>query len=234
MQRSRLLIKTIDRTANSTSSANFKIELPASISGDWLVRYVHMPNALYNVVTGLNDTVYTSLGNATLTAGYYTATTFTTMLVTRLQVANVNFAATFDTDTKKLTITNLAAFTLNFATTAQSAARLLGFPNADTASAASQVATNTINLIASPSVVIDVAECTYPIDSTDVVSSARGHVVVPFTVAYGGYERIGHNDLYQCLTFPRPTKNLTVRLYDTDGNAASLNGADWEMLLQQL
>lgn len=227
----KLLIKSIDRTAGSTSSSDFKIELPTVVEGEFLVRYIHMPNALYNVVAGSNDTVYTSLGNATLTPGYYSASTFVTMLQTQLQVANVNFTATYNSDTKKITIANTGAFTLNFATTTASAAKLLGFANVNSASATSQVATNCINLIWSQSIVIDIRESAESILSTDVASSSRGTLLVPFTVAYGSLERISHNDLCQYVNLRR-TKNLTIKLYDSDSNAASLNGADWEMFLE--
>lgn len=236
MQRSRVLVKSSNRTTASTSSANFRIELPKTLEGDWLVRYIHMPNGLYNVVAGSNDTVYNSIANATLTPGYYSSSTFAAMVQARLRAAQGtnDFTANVDPDTKKITITNTASFTLNFATTSASAAKLLGFANANTASATSQVGTNPINLIWSQAIVIDVSECSYTIESTNVASSGRGHLVVPFTVAYGSLERISHNELYQCLNFDRPTNTLTIQLFDTNGNSASLGNADWEMLLQKI
>lgn len=236
MQRQRILIKSSDRTSASSSSSDFRIELPKPIQGDYIVRYIQCPNALYNVVAGSNDTVYNSIANATLTPGYYSTSTFATMLQARLRAAegNNNFQATVDPDTKKVTITNTGAFTLNFATTTASAAKLLGFTNANTASATSQTGTNTINLIWASSIIIEVKECSYAIDSTDDASAYRGHLVVPFTVAYGSLERISHNDLYQALTFAKPVKTITVKMYDNEANSVSLNGAEWEMLIQEM
>lgn len=233
MEQERILVKSLNRNSNSTSSSDFTIDLPRAIQGNYLVRYVHMPNALYNVVANSNDTVYTSLGNATLTAGYYSSSTFATMLQTRLQVANVNFTAAIHPDTKKVTITNTGAFTLNFATTIASAAGLLGFLNANTASATSQTGTNTVNLIWSQSVSIHINKASSQIETSSNSYGSAGHILVPFTVAYGSYEIVEHSRIEQWVTMDR-TSNLSIKLYDTQGNAASLNGAEWEMLLQKI
>jgi hypothetical protein len=226
-----LLIKSVDRTAASTSSSNFQVELPYPIEGEWNVQCIQMPYTLYSVVAGLNDTVYTSLGNATLTAGSYSTSTFTSMLQTRLQVADANFTATYNTDTKKMTITNTGAFTLNFATTTASAAKLCGFTNSNTGSATSQTGTLVVDLVSSPMVLIEIAECKNKMASSDVASHYRGNIYVPFTVAFGSYERLLYGDIPQSINLSSKTKLLTFKLWDSDGNVANLNGSDWQLLL---
>lgn len=226
-----LLIKSVDRTAGSTSSSNFQVDLPYPIEGDWNVQCIQMPYTLYSVITGFNDIVYTSLGNATLTAGSYSTSTFTSMLQTRLIVANGGYTATYNTDTKKMTIANATPFTLDFATTTASAAKLCGFTNVNTGSATSQTGTLVVDLVSSPMIMIEIAESKNKMASSDVGSHYRGDIYVPFTVAFGSYERLLYGDIPQYVSLSTKTKTLSFKLWDSDGNVASLNGSDWQILL---
>ncbi len=236
----RVLLKSRDATASSSSTRQsyaWILQSGANVEGRYRVASVSMPNNLYNVVAGINDVVYTSLGNATLTPGYYTASTFTTMLQVVLRTAqgNNNFTTAYSSDTKKITISNVGAFTLNFATTTASAAYLLGFANANTSSATSQVGDYPVNLIYTQSLAFEVSNS----QSEEIVTSgsgntARGHIYVAFNaVDYGYYFVQTARDITQYVDFSNPTNRIQLNVWDSYGNPLSLMNADFEILLEK-
>lgn len=132
-----ILVKSSDRTAISSSSSDFRIQLPETIpAGCYRVDHIHMPHNIYNV-TSSNNKVYCDLGDVTLTSGFYTSSTLATHLQTLLQVVDANFTVTYNTNQATFTIANsVSSFVLDFGTnTTNSARQLLGFSATDTASA---------------------------------------------------------------------------------------------------
>lgn len=228
-----LNIKSIDRRAGGTSS-NFIIDLPYQISDTYKILCLQIPNTVYSVITGVNDIVYTSLGNATLTQGSYIATTFVAMLQTQLIVVNAGFTATYNTDTKKITIANATPFTLNFATTTASAAKLCGFVNSNTNSGTSATGTLVIDLNYTSNLIINIEESKNKIASTDVQSNHRGSIYFPINVSFGSYQNLYFRDLPQTIDFPANTGKLTIKIFDSDGNTINLNGAEWNMLIDRM
>lgn len=187
-------------------------------------------------ITANNYTVYTSLGNVNLTPGYYTSSTFTSHLQTKLQTVDANYTATFDNNTKKLTITNTGAFTLNFGTnTTNSANRLMGFKAADTASGTSVTADYIVNLVSATSILFDFHSTSNPIETTNEDSNNRGEVYIAFDgAAFGSYNRFDYDDNGTILHFDKLQQRISVDLWDADGNSLSINGTDFEILLERI
>lgn len=229
-----LLLKSRDATYTSSTYAETYIFPIVSnkLAGRYRVSAVSCGINFYNV-TSSNNTVYTSLGNATLTSGYYSASTFTTMLDTRLKVVDANFAATYSSDTKKITVTNTGAFTLNFATTTNTAAYLMGFALSNTASATSQVADYPVNLVLSPSILLGFVDADDNISGSSQ-NSTKANVYLPLNnVSYGSYVSWYHRDLPQYLNFSSSVSNkIKVLVMDGQGNPLNLQRADLEILLE--
>lgn len=229
-----VLIKSRDRLSVSSSSSNFKIRLQEPLNGRYRVECISMPNLFYNVNSS-NYSVYTSLGDVNLTPGYYTSSSFVTHLQTQLQTVDANYTVTLDSNTKKITVANTGAFTLDFGTDTTASARILmGFNQADTASGTSVTGDNPINLAPQPIVFIDIPQNNQQIMTSSVSSSLRGCLMVPLSSAFGSFEILRYSDLPQIVDLYQPTNTLDIGLYDDQGNAMSLNNHDWTMLLTKL
>lgn len=230
----RVLLKSRDAAySSSTYSEQYIFPLAfGKLHGRYRVSAVSCGMNFYNVSSS-NNTVYTSLGNATLVSGYYSASTFATMLDTRLKVVDANFSATYSSDTKKITVSNTGAFTLNFATTTNTAAYLMGFALSNTASATSQVADYPVNLVLSPSISLSFVDASNNITGTNAFST-KANVYLPLNnVSYGTYVTWYHRDLPQYLDFTSSVSGrVKVLVLDGQGNPLNLQRADLEILLE--
>ena len=199
---------------------------------------IQIPNTIFNVVEGENDKVYFDLGGATsvtLTPGIYSTATLTSHLQTVLQASQASFTATFSSVTKRITIANDSAFSLDFGTnTTASAARLLGFTTADTASATSHTAPNMPQLNISTSLICDVKESDERLTTSSLSGLNFGSFWIVLTADYGTFTSQSFQDLPQYLRFSASTRTLSIKLYNVAGDLVSLNNSDWTLLLQRV
>lgn len=107
-------------TNDSTSTANFKFQLPRNIflpqNTVFYLEDVCIPHSWHTVETGLNDTMYIYYRNATagvaglyilqIPANNYTGATLATQIQTSLQVVLGNFTTTYDLNNHCITISN--------------------------------------------------------------------------------------------------------------------------------
>lgn len=237
------LLRSQDRTSNSTSSTNFTLQLSNVIDGQYEVSYIQMYNSFYSVQAGLNDRIYwndNSVDHTTIiTSGIY-STSGNSSIATKictLMTADSSAAATipaaFDAVTQKLTITSAQIFVLKFGTNSTySAAKTLGFANSDKASATLATAANPPNLGGTTSVNIRIAES--DITTWNNGRGQYGSVPLPMNVSQGSLKYYSRDDFPQYIGFGRPVRQLNIQILDTTGNALFLNGTEWELAMRKL
>lgn len=146
-------VSSKDKTSGTNS--NFRVALTRKMEGikKIYLESCQIPKSWYTIMTGVNDTIPFTAGSsytATLTEGVYAVADLATEVASAMNTAYTpdnNFTCTVSTLTKKITITHSATtFTLDFTTTAGSAASTLGFADSDTSSGLSQEADGIYNL----------------------------------------------------------------------------------------
>lgn len=226
---SKILINSVNRSVGQTSS-NFTVTLSENVEGMFTLLGIEMFNTLGNVLTGLNDSVPTSLGTVTITAGYYDPYSFCTELQTRLRTLDASFTVTYSVTTSKITTTCNTAFSFNWSTGSNTAAMLLGYDRlVSTNAGTSQVSTYPINLTYTRGLIVDIAEAVGDTFITTGVSSV-GQLYIPLNVHFGGLVDLSHGKFANQTVQLRRTSRLTIRLYAENGEPVSI-GSDWTMLL---
>lgn len=144
----------LDKRSGDTDE-NFTIELPRRIKNvkNIIIKNACIPYTFYMVRTGVNDTIkFTDSADSDLTCtispGNYTADTLATEIDTKLTDASSDtYTVTFNDDTHKFTIvSSSASFVLQWSTTTNSIANVLGWEATDTSAGATQTSTNCANL----------------------------------------------------------------------------------------
>ena len=233
------LIRSSDRTSNSTSSTAFTLQLSNTIEGEYEIEYINMYNTFYTVVTGFNDKLYWNDGSTnhttTVPPGIYSSSGSNSIAtqMTAASSASATITAAFDAYNQKLTITSTQNFSLKFGTnTTNSIAKTLGYTNADTTAATIATATYLPSLSGPSSVNIRIAEC-------DIVSwnnglGQYGSVLLPMNVSANALKEYTKDDFRQFVGFRTPVQQLNISVFDTTGNALSLNGTDWELAMRKI
>jgi hypothetical protein len=235
-----ILIKSSDKTISSNSTHAFTVEFDRVLQGNYQVVNVNISNSRYNIHDN-NDQVYVNYNGSgvstlTLPHGFYTSSTITSALEVVLKTVDSGFSATYNSNTKKITIAHATAFVMAWSDTINSAANTLGWVNSDTVSSTSNTSTGVINLGLGSgiAILIDVDEAEPLFNSSDSSSNLRGNIYIPLSVSFGSYQQLLYTDLPQMISIPKPTKSLKIRLYDVIGNVFDLNNTDWSMLLQKI
>lgn len=237
-----ILIRSRDRTGNSTSSHNFQLDLKGSPieAGTYSIQFINIQNTAYPIRSGVNDKIYFNENStnktATITAGYYSESTLTTAVKSALDTASGGFATftvTISASTKLMTISSTQSFSLKFGTnTSSSAARTLGFAASDTSAATSQTATSMINLTDPLSANIRIREASSK--GFSCVNGGYGQILIPLDVAFGYFKFYKIDDFPQQLKFVNKATVLNVEIRDMEGNLLDLNQSDWEILLKKV
>ena len=123
------------QTSNPDAVAsNFMIQVPEAMEGKYKVKYITIPNTIYNVNTSNNALNWTAGGpyyDAVLPVGNYDGATLATAVAAALTAGDLTartYTATFDAITSKLTITNSTADDMIWAA-GQSANTVIGVYN---------------------------------------------------------------------------------------------------------
>lgn len=233
----RLFIRSSDKISASQSTSNFTINLQRPISGEYVFKGISLHTPIFNVYAGVNDAVYTSRGNFTLTPGAYSTSNIASTLQTAFRTVDAAFSVSYSTLTGLITVTLNQVFTLNWSqSTGSDAASFLGFTSGvDTASAMTATGTNAVDFYPIKNVFISFAEASFDLVSSHAQGCPRGSLIVPNAAAYGTYVPWSDVPKDQVVKFDR-TKVLTITCF-TDGlqSISNLfNGQHWTMLLEKI
>jgi hypothetical protein len=238
-----ILLRSIDRTSDSTSTSNFKLNLAINLQGVYEILYCSMFNTFYSISTGVNDTIYfyenATAKTATLTAGVYSSSgsnSIATAIASVMTTASGGYAtytAAIGAITNCITITSTSNFQLLWGTNknaSNTAAITLGYALTDTTSATSAAATGVPQLGGPNSVNIYIPNSNC-FNFTNGVGNF-GNILIPLTVGYGYMNYYKHNDFPQFLRFDQVTSNVLVKILTTTNQAISNNGTNWEIALR--
>lgn len=236
-------LRSVDRTSASASSSQFTIALNNTLVDKFEIEYLNMFNTFYSIQANYNDHIYWNDGgtnhSTTIPAGNYTNSGSTNIAsaigtaMTAATSASATVTAAFSTVTGLLTITSTQNFTLNFWTYATySAAKTLGFANANTSAATTATASFVPSLSGPSSVNIRIQES----DTNSWYNGlgAYGSILIPVNVSQGALKYYARTDFQQYIGFNRPVSALNITITDTSGVPISLNGSEWEMALRKV
>jgi len=237
-----ILIDSKDRTSNSNSSSNFKIQLSNFVDGTTIsLKQFLIPNSIFNIVTGVNDRIVWNRSSTNysyqIAAGKYTITNLLSTIQSGMNTTDANsYTLSYSSTTFKTTIAGSAAFILNWSSNPNASTsiwRELGFINNDTSSATSHTGTNVVQLHHPLTFIIQIQELGY---------SGITNRGVPFTFlcimnsGNGEVQELSENNYFNqtvhLLDHTIHLNSLTIELKYPDGSSLSLNGADWIMILE--
>lgn len=144
------LLKLRSEQRDSGSIYDFRINrLSQKLCGKYHVRNFYAANTFWNV-NSTNNVIYFNDGSAktaTITPGFYTASTLVTAVAAALNVVGTGFSCTLSSLTSAVTISNATPFILSWGTfTTNSAGEILGFSSVDAPAATAQTAPHPVNL----------------------------------------------------------------------------------------
>jgi len=234
----KLVINSQNR--QSGSSNNFTIAFNHTISAEMIsLSDVIIPNTIYTISAAQqNNTIYFNDGSnhtAIIPDGYYSLTNLLTQIGSSMTTASgtYTYTASYTASTYRITISSTGSFSLTFGTnTSSSAAYTLGFSNTNTSSASSQTGTNAVNLI-TPMIYITIKQIGGAVTILPNGMSSTFVVPVTTTPTYSIFQPKNAN-FEQVYLFEGGQKwsFFDIQLFDVNGNALSLNGADWQLILE--
>lgn len=231
-------VKSSQRSSGTPQDC--KIDFYSNLEGVYQVKTLVIPNTFFNVDSTNNTIYFFENGldkSCTLTSGVYDTSTLETEFLSKMNTASTGFntfTASYNSSTFKYTITGTSVFILRFGTfTTTSAATVLGFTSANTASSTSQTSDSVVDLSSLASVGMNIMESNIPGVENSV--GQRHSLYVPLSASGGSYIYTFSTDLSQYLRFAQPTKTLSVKIVNpVNNNVISLNGFNWELLLSPM
>ena len=238
-------IRSKDRSSSSTLSTDFTFLYPLKpyeTNGATVyikLLYALIPNTIYNV-TSSNNAINWNDGTATMTttiiAGSYTTLGMITALATKMTSdSSTNGALTVTGAVSDTTFfTTLSAggnFTLNMASASTTIGAVIGFSMAATLSGASTYTGTTVpNLYLPESIFLNILSSgnTYNLST----NNSQFQFIIPIPVNAGAFIEFKESTYFQQgYKTADVFQNLHVLLCQGT-NPISLNGADWEFLLE--
>lgn len=229
-----------NNAANDPSDATYYFTDPLP-AGRYLIRSFLLANTFYNV-DSTNNIIYFNENStnktATITAGYYTSSTFPAAVKTAMDTASGGyntFTVTLDSATKKVTIAAGNAFSFKFATnlnTGLGAQDLIGVGPLDTSAVTSYTCTRVMNLADPMAVLVQIDPVSDNIRS--MYGSASGCIYIPIVKPWGDIVEINDTTEYpQSITLPNQTSKLKVTFRDSKGRVRSLVGGRYYIWLER-
>jgi hypothetical protein len=235
-----ICIRSRDRDLSTQTTTAFTLTLPRPIQGKYLMVFALIPGSAYPVTSNNNTVPFNENATnktATIPVGSYTGSTLAAAAATALTTSSGGFAtysASFSSVTAKITITSTGTFSLQFGTfPTNSAWSPLGWNQADTGAATSQVGPNIPDL-ASPislNIRIDPGSCVQEFCTAKATWSG---LVVPLNVQFASYSLISSDIWPQAIEFVQATKRLSISVLGVGGGAIDLNGNHWDLWLRKL
>jgi hypothetical protein len=220
------------------TSENFVIDFVTPLEGKYLVRYILIPNTLYNVNSKNNVIPYYDTQDrvALIEPGSYTGTTLAAAIKQIMDTvsAPLTYNVNYDSVSAKLRIeVSAGTFYFRFGTIQDNIANnIMGFLNENSNPLAVQVGVYPINLSYPASLVLFIKEAA----SFNIETSKNDffHIYIPFDVAFGYYKTLSSDILRQIIYFSTRRKRISLQVLDVDGNPVFLNNGNFEILLQKL
>jgi hypothetical protein len=233
------ILRSLDRDRATDSTSNFRYTFSAPLRGRYILSFAMIPATVYPVNSG-NNIVYfyenSTDKSATLPVGQYTAASLATQLASSLTTASGGYATysvTYSGATGKLTTSSTQSFQTRFgAFSANSAALVLGFNAADTASGTSVTAPNLVNVASPISLSVDISGAT-PVSAFFTKGGFRAGLIIPLNVNFSQYQALSADQFPQLIEFVSGTSNVMVTVTDSGGNSVDLGGAQWELYLRR-
>ncbi len=240
------LIRSADRNNfASTDSSNCTIVLPDVLkAGHYRVINAVIPNYVYNIDANCAKIYFRSGSTnyvATVASGFYTSLTITTAVQTAMNAQLSGFTVTIDADTKRLTFANASSFYFNWSAASSNATGLddcalsLGFrPLTDSGAAATSVtAPNPINLTRTQALAMRITEASTTLSTSDANRRSYAALYWPLIDSFGSFSVYDNTKIAQQVNFPSDVKSVSVLITNMRGTSISLNGSDWEILLER-
>ena len=233
------LLRSSDRVVSlSTDSSTFVLKPQFQLYGKYQVLYAIMYNTFYSVQTGYNDTIYFyengTNKTATIAPGQYSTSgsnSIATAIASALNAASEGYntySVSISAINGLLTVSATNAFQLMFGSnSSNSAAKVMGFTNANTTSGTSATGTLIPFLGGQNSVNIFIQQSTVPSFMTS--GTSYGSILIPINVQFNAQQYYHKNDFQQVLTFNQSTNVINVQIRDTNNVPISLNGSEFEI-----
>jgi hypothetical protein len=237
-----LAVRSIDRiNYSTTTSSNFQIQLKQGYGNVIKVKLMDFicPNTFYKIRAGVNNYFVWNRGSTnysfTITPGAYSIADLLNTIQNQMNSADSNsYVATYNSDTLTTTISGTGAFILNWSSNPHASTscwRELGWTQADTTSATSQTSPNCYSLERPTRLYITINELLQPGVSTNLGFYTFW---IPINVLSGQMIQYKAQDYEQIIQFKSPISisTLTINLTIENNEQASLNGEEWEMMLE--
>lgn len=228
-------IQSADRQSGYTE--NDFVVTTRRLLGTYLLEQALIPNTAYHIKTGINDTFQLMEGadTATITipAGFYTSSTLVTALTTACNVPSThnNIAASYDSTTGKLSLTDSTPDNLSIVGTAPD----LGWSVATATPDATITADNVLVLTTVNTYQVHIDACEGQVtNGTGVISDPTFIVEVGSENSQEFVHYKSESDLRQLIYFPVEQSELHIVLKDEAGRAVDLNGANWSFILRKM
>ena len=253
----RVLVKSEDRMDKATTSAtNFHIRFDEPLQGRYKLRWVTIPNTIYNI-NATNNTFTADGFLLTIAPGNYNGTTIAEAVEFELDTLGgpaTPYAVAFDPIFSKLSVTTADATAVSFSGTG-TANKSIGLPLTDTIIASGSLMPNVVFLGFPMSIGIKITQSS----SSGYVTGGGGYQTTTETVAVNGqstgtqvfvsdekqasmivpllaesnfYNWTSFEDFKQWITIEKGTKVLEITVVDSKtGQEVDLNGGAWEMLV---
>ena len=234
-----LNIRSQDRTSTSSSSTNFTVLLKTQIAAKrFRLKAVNLPNSVYNINTGVNDSFAfvdstSTLRNCQIPAGSYDATSLAYQIqsiMSGIDSGN-NIVVSYSPVTFKISITAALVITWK---TGYSLNPVIGYTlSTDLAISSTTLSQQAVNLNPYLNMICVIQNLPSNINSC---SNYGGQFLFPLNVSRGSFQIVDSLNDYQQqleLAFPFTFTQMVIRLlYDDLATQVNLNGLDWSMLLE--
>ena len=233
-----ILLRSQDRTnPGTTTPDNCQIRLNDTIKGKYKLKYLSFTNLIYNITSANNQFSYSQASTtkvATLLPGLYDGTSILSVLQTALNASTPapsgTFACSLGSTNGYITITNNTTAFIVLSSTSTNASRILGFGYVDSSSALTNTSISPVYLPKSV--------CFNLGNKLGLMNSAlqtRLGIYIPLNQAFGSVISFQPNQYFQeIVDFGTDGINsVLVVITDSTSNLLSLNGADFEILLEK-
>lgn len=231
------IVKSADRTSGTSSNFvwhNKEMSQMLFNIRELELMSVHIPNTIYNIRTGVNNTFTINRGTntVTLSAGMYTIDTLVSAVQTALGVTDgaTTWTVTYSSTTGRVTIAGTNAFTITWGTTSPKQA--LGF-STDTTSNTTVTGDQSYTLVHPYEIYITILEFGRPIRTTNArdfptfvvdVLQPTNNVII-----YVADQNTPQKIIFSPL---KTIDQLTVRLSMYGNESVDLNGSEWAMVFK--
>jgi hypothetical protein len=220
------------------NTANCRIQFPETLDGQYLVRYITIPNTLY-AVNATNQNIDWANGaahTATIPVGNYTGTTLAAAVQLAMDTADAVrvYTVVYSDTTHKLTITTDDTSAVVFAGgNLNTCWRVVGVAETGGVSLASAAAFPFPIFLSCPlSLGIRIKQAP---DAGYVVGQQQGTLIVPLLSEANAFNYYSNDDFQQYLKFEKGTKTMDIRVVNpVTGAVVELNRGPWEMLLERI